>query len=34
MLRIPEHPVARSDDIRSPIPEYPVTGPTPLSVVS
>jgi hypothetical protein len=24
-LRIPEHPVARSDDIRSPIPEYPVT---------
>ena len=24
-LRIPEHPVARSDDIRSGVPEYPVT---------
>ena len=24
-LRIPEHPVARSDDIRSGIPGYPVT---------
>jgi hypothetical protein len=26
MLRIPEHPITRSDDIRSPIPEYPVTS--------
>jgi hypothetical protein len=24
-LRIPEHPVAHSDNIRSVIPEYPVT---------
>ena len=24
-LRIPEHPITRSDDIRSPIPGYPIT---------
>jgi hypothetical protein len=24
-VRIPEHPITRSDDIRSPIPAYPVT---------
>ena len=24
-LRIPKHPIARSDDIRSPIPGYPIT---------
>ena len=25
LMRIPEHPITRSDDIRSPIPGYPIT---------
>lgn len=34
-VRIPTYPVSRSDDIRSVIPEHPVTfGSTPLRLVS
>jgi len=29
-LRIPEHPVSHSNDIRSTVPGYPVTFDTPL----
>jgi hypothetical protein len=34
-MRIPTYPVSRSDDIRSVIPEHPVTfGSTPLRLIS